>query len=142
MGEPEEPMDRMRTGLEHRLRRAVRQIGEQHRHLRQLDAEFDRAVRESALDALSTWLERYAEALRAHFALEEEVIFPALHGLDTARATAISRLELDHGHLLETLDLMRGPDGPERLPVELPRLRERLRDHERREEELMETLIG
>lgn len=137
-------MDAMEIGLRHRLRRALRQMEGQHRHLKPIYAELVRAVDGSAASEMREWLSRYREALAAHFALEEEVLFPALRGLHPQRVGDLDRLSDDHqrfqAKLLEiegALLTACGPDNASRIAA----FRDSLEDHERREERLVVQLL-
>lgn len=127
-------MDGMRTGLRHRLQRALRRVEEQHRHLRAIQDEIDRAVSGEASE-ISDWVARLRDALRAHFDLEEQVVFPALHGLVPALRQELERLEREHGNFLGMLDDL--VDGRELRAAVLRALREQLALHERQEERVM-----
>ena len=79
-------MTEFEAGLHHRLRRVAQQTVDQHRLLAGLQREIERALGGDAPAQAHAALERYATALRAHFELEQTIVFPALHGL--ARALA------------------------------------------------------
>jgi iron-sulfur cluster repair protein YtfE (RIC family) len=138
-------MDGMRTGLEHRLRRTERRIVEQHRHIRELTVELDRAAEAGRSAEVRTWLHRLEEALRAHFELEEDVVFPALHGMEPSQVAALERLVREHGEMLEQLRRVRDATSEaEQGTVSdgLPALRSQLSDHERREEALVKAVMS
>jgi len=131
-------------GLRHRLRRTLRQIEEQHRALRPLFEELEGAFEHAELASILEWLERYRNALEAHFTLEEDVLFPGLQGLDPAAESEIVALGCDHGRHLDVLaDLdsrLRGSFG--RPEAELLRsLSDGLQAHERREIALVERIL-
>lgn len=90
-------MDPLDTGLRFRLRRAARQIGQQHQHLREVLASLQRSLGDGAPpDAMRDQLDRYREALDAHFSLENDVLFPALHGLRPEHTGELEVLEAEH----------------------------------------------
>ena len=71
-------MESPEPGLRYRMRRALRQMGDQHRGLREIHERLASALaagnRREATDAFV----RFRHALGAHFELEEGVFFPAL----------------------------------------------------------------
>ncbi len=137
-------MDAMEIGLRHRLRRALRQMEGQHRHLKPIYAELVRAVDGRGASEMQEWLLRYREALEAHFALEEEVLFPALRGLHPQREGDLDRLSEDHqrfqGQLLEIERGLRTAYGHESAS-RIEAFRESLEEHEKREERLVVQLL-
>jgi Hemerythrin HHE cation binding domain len=132
-------MEGMRAGLRSRLRRAVQRVGEQHRSLREIAVELDRALPSGSRESVDVWLTRMRDGLAAHFELEEKVLFPALHGLDPATMPEIEQLERDHGRFLDGLGALLGRELSESAlaPAHLKGLRERLAAHELREEHLL-----
>ena len=74
----------------------------EHRLLRDVDAELARVAGGAESD-VSEWLERKRDALLAHFEWEEEVVFPAVHGLLPGTEKELEQLERDHGVFLELL---------------------------------------
>jgi hemerythrin-like domain-containing protein len=144
-GGEEDAMDGMRTGLAHRLRRTEKQIVEQHRHIREIGRELDQAAEKGRSADVRTWLHRLEEALSAHFELEEDVVFPALHGLAPSQGDALEGLVREHGELLVTLRHVREATSEAEqgdVSDELPALRDRLGDHERREEALVKAAMS
>lgn len=132
-------MEGMRAGLRSRLRRALQRVGEQHRSLREIAVELDRALLSGSRESVDVWLTRMREGLTAHFELEEKVLFPALHGLDPATMPEIEQLERDHGLFLDGWGALLGRELSESAlaPAHLKALRERLAAHELREERLL-----
>jgi len=123
----------------------VRQIASQHHHLSQaldsLSEAVDRADRERAL----AWFDRLHDAVEAHFALEDRVIFPALHGLRSDRGDELVALSEEHERFLAELWRIRErveagdfPPGAKTLAM----LRVALRSHESREEKLVGDLAA
>lgn len=133
--------DAMQTGLRHRLRRALRRVEAQHQHLRPLLAEAEEASRVGADGPLRERLTRFCDALRAHFELEDQVIFPALHGLSPASQARLETLSDEHGVFLSELLSLQGAAAGSAAEA-LPRLRAALGEHERREEQLLESIVG
>lgn len=103
--------------------------------------ELDRAVATGSHADVERWLARFSEALRSHFELEEMLVFPALPGVIPASRPDLERLEREHGEFLARLgELLRkgAPTGEGLTLIDaLAALRERLREHERVEEELI-----
>ena len=137
-------MESASSGLRFRLRRTLRQIAEQHRQLRDLHAGLRRAMASGERDATREGFRRYREGVGAHFALEDAVLFPALHGLQPARAVDLERLGREHDGFLEALarlasllevELAAFAAGFESLGAELAA-------HERREEEVVSSLTA
>src|SRR5262245_39013258 len=96
-------MESASSGLRFRLRRALRQTEAQHRQLRELGAGLRRAIDSEDRDATREGFRRYREGVGAHFALEDAVLFPALHGLHPGRAADLERLGREHHGFLEAL---------------------------------------
>jgi hypothetical protein len=133
--------DALETGLRHRLRRALRRIEEQHVELRERMRELEtdaRAAGDCCLPCAE--LNRFGDALRAHFELEDDVLFPALNGLNPCSCGDLEALSREHALLLAALrDLAAEPAPP---GDGFDRLRGSLRDHERREEHLVGSILG
>ena len=131
-----------RGGLRWRLRRVARDLAAQHDRLRELVGEINRALESSNAQRAAAAFVRYSDALAAHFALEERVVFPALHGADPRNADTIETLLRDHAslfavtqHLIET-----SPDaGTADWKADFYELRRSLSLHESREEGLVNS---
>lgn len=130
--------DGLESGLRLRLRRAVQRTEGQHRQLRDLLERAEEAARSGA--ELRKPVRLLHDALRAHFELEQEVAFPALHGLAPASERALVELVEEHRAFLRELSGLfdDGAGGP----AEILRFGASLREHERREEELLESIVG
>lgn len=127
-------------GLQLRIRRTAREVADQHDKLRMLVREIHAGLEDSAPERVATAAAHYRDALEAHFALEENVIFPALQGLDPERRGEIDTLLNDHvGFFAEVCWLAdeaadaRSGDWKARFYS----LRRALGQHESREESLM-----
>lgn len=138
-------MQHFETGLEHRLKRAMRQMVDQHRHLGPIRAEVTLALGGGERERSRVAYRNYLEAIEAHFQLEGEVFFPALHGLHPEFASDLDALDREHGVLLAKLRAL-GPrieggaladSGPA-----LEHFSAVLGDHERREERLVERIVA
>ena len=94
----------MVAGLRYRVKRAARQIGEQHRHMEQLLAQLGAALERGERGESRHLLNRYRGALDAHFALEDSTHFPALHGSNPSLLPVLERLVEDHVRFRAELD--------------------------------------
>ena len=86
---------------------------------------------------------RFAEALCAHFAMEEDVDFPALLALDPELRVPLSRLAADHRQLVEDLGevddmLTQAPRADAHRAFD--RLVVVMGSHELREERLLDSM--
>ena len=131
----------MQTGLVHRLRRVVRQMGDQHRRLRALTRGLHEALAPppDPREALSCF-DPYRDALEAHFRLEGEIFFPALHGLHPEWEPRLVALEEEHETLRQELAALRADleaDAAREAGSRLEAFLSRLADHEAREERLV-----
>ena len=96
--------DRDEPGLRKRLARQGTGIASQHRQLDLFVREVSRALRLCQWRDCETAVFRLQGALNAHFAVEEQVVFPALHGLHSELADKLLALERDHERLREDVD--------------------------------------
>jgi hemerythrin HHE cation binding domain-containing protein len=132
--------DALETGLRHRLRRAVRRSESQHGQLRALLAEIEAPLRTGTRVVATDLVARLRDALRAHFELEDQTLFPALHGLRPDVSAPIEVLSREHADFLAELGAALGAaSGCDRDAF--VRLRAALGDHERREEALLESVV-
>ena len=136
-------MESMETGLRYRLKRAARQIGIQHRHLDGIRLELGEAVADGAVDSAGDAFQRYCSAVEAHFILEDEVFFPAIHGLHPEHGGELESLSREHGEFTEQLRGM--ADQMERAGLEafaksFRSYVQSLVAHEGREEQLVSKL--
>jgi iron-sulfur cluster repair protein YtfE (RIC family) len=136
-------MDPMATGLRYRLRRASRQIAEQHKHMRELARELEQALADQLPDKLKDVLLRFRGAMDAHFALEDGVFFPALHGLHPEQRSELEELSRQHqnfGVELERLRQRLEEGSLERFGTAFHELVKGLSLHEQREEKVVRSL--
>jgi hypothetical protein len=136
----------METGLRHRLKRVVRQMADQHRHLRPIQADLAEALaRDGRVRPAQDAFARYRQAIDAHFALEGEMFFPALHGLRPDWQEALEALDREHEGLRDALSEVGRRIGAGTLAeagAALAGFASELRDHEGREEQLVARLEG
>ncbi len=138
-------MDAMQSGLRYRIKRAVRQMGEQHGRLRACFTEIRMALARGDASGSQEALERLRVALEAHFELEDDVFFPALHGLRPDCAEGLERLTREHVGFAEALrrlekELERaGVDACERA---FEAFVGSIAEHEAQEERLVGTIAG
>jgi hypothetical protein len=133
------------TGLEHRLKRAARQMVDQHRHLGPIRAELAAALANGSAGLSVRAFRNFFEALEAHFRLEGEMFFPALHGLHPEFASDLYELDRDHVRLVEQLSSLgrrieAGETGG--CSAALEAFEAELGEHERREETLVERIVA
>ncbi len=91
-------------GLRIRLARQGTGIAVQHRQLDVFVREVSQALRRGQRRDCETAVFRLQGALNAHFAVEEQKIFPALHGLHFELADKILALERDHERLRKDVE--------------------------------------
>jgi len=136
-------MNQMETGLRHRLRRAVKQIGTQHEHLRSAHRAVSDAAAAGDLDEIHACLDRLCGAIDAHFALEESVFFPALHWLHPPSEGELVALVDEHAahrtELERLRELLANAPLAEFVAV-YDAFAERTAEHEGREERLLASL--
>ncbi|MBW2287387.1 MAG: hemerythrin domain-containing protein [Deltaproteobacteria bacterium] len=138
-------MNEFETGLRHRLRRALRQMAHQHEHLRALRRRLDEALERGAVDAACAAADRLHQALKAHFELEDAVIFPAFHGLAQRSAQDLNALAREHRRYLLEFERLRAQLGTTALATFAGAYRAfsaAVDDHEQREETLLSSLEG
>lgn len=131
-------------GLRLRLAHEAKRIASQHHHLHALELTTRRSVERGDREEMQAALLAYRGALDAHFDLEEQVHFPALHGLAPALRAQLDELTRDHQRIRAELDrlaqaLADGDAVAQRaalLPA-LANLAADLRTHETREETLL-----
>ena len=105
--------DNTQPGLRLRFAHEARRIAGQHGYLDALAAAIRCAIETSAVSELRKALSDFRYALESHFALEEQLHFPALHGLQPELAGDLARLTREHTELRAELDRVttHHPDG-------------------------------
>ena len=133
------------AGLRYRMRRALRQIGEQHRQLHEIHDRLGGAVASGARSEAREAFVRYRHAIGAHFELEDGVFFPALHGLHPEEQGDLEALSRDHVNLLGALQRLLPlleETSLARFGAGLDAFRSDFGQHERREEALVARITG
>jgi hypothetical protein len=131
------------SGLRYRVRRALRQIGDQHRQLHELRDRIAAAVAAGDRDALRDAFVRYRHAIGAHFELEDGVFFPALHGLHPEQRGDLEDLSREHVDLLgelRRLAALAETPGTGPFGAAFAAFGDAFARHERREEGLVSRL--
>jgi hypothetical protein len=123
-----------------RVGREAMRIAAQHHQLDQFHAVFEDALTRGDLSGARVSFANFADALEAHFSLEEEFYFPALHGYRRDLASELARLARDHAALRTgfaqlSAELARGDRAA--CQCELEAWLARLLAHERDEEALL-----
>lgn len=127
-----------------RVRQAARQIQTQHERLDPMFADLHRALSNDDMRHAQNAAFRLEGAMRAHFLLEEYVLFPALCGIRPDYEDQLKVLEQGHvsvgGALREVIDQILGSQLG--LAAEtLTDLASTLAAHERLERSLLESLV-
>jgi hypothetical protein len=131
------------SGLRYRIRRALRQIGDQHRALREIREALHGALAAGDRPELRESFVRYRHAIGAHFELEDGVFFPALHGLHPDARERLEALGAEHLGLLDRLQRLAplvdaaALDG---FAAGFAAFGDEMMDHEGREEALVSRL--
>lgn len=127
------------VGLNRRLLIEARRMTKQHERLGMLWTALLEPLANDDLEGARRPLEVLADGLRAHFSVEEDVEFPALHRGDPARSAALQRIIEEHVHFRKTLDRMQAlvaRSDLEGLSEAAAELAAEMSDHEAREEAL------
>ena len=138
-------MDLKQDGLRRRVGIEARRISSQHRQLDQFYGMLAEALRRERPAEVRSAFQRFRDALEAHFTMEDEIHFPALHGLRPDLEPQLSALVTEHGAFREQLESLQGHfDRSELDPGAglLDELVTRLAAHEGREEKLLADLPG
>lgn len=126
-------------GLRLRLAHASRRLPVQHDFLDALLATTGRALERTDAAEAQEAMRGFRGALEAHFQLEEEVHFPALHGLQPRCGAELEALVREHHALRDRLLALEGRLGREpgsAVAPDFAELAHALRQHESREERL------
>jgi iron-sulfur cluster repair protein YtfE (RIC family) len=131
---------RIEVGLRLRMKREVTRIKAQHRRLEDLRHEVTSEISRRSVETAGVAFGRFAEALEAHFIVEEQIFFPAVHGLDGNNGEAIEALLEDHARIRRRVTELRGHFSSGNgfgCAVQLDALVGDLRVHEQEEERVM-----
>ena len=127
-------------GLRLRLAHASRRLPVQHEFLDALVATTRRALERSTPVEAREALHAFRGALESHFALEEHLHFPALHGLEPSLGAEIEELVREHHALRDRVLVIEGRLGREprdAVARDFVELGGAMREHEGREERLL-----
>ncbi len=130
-------METVGTELRNHLKRASDQIQAQHRRLEPLFEDLGSVLEGGSSRDAQTAAFRLDGAVKAHFLLEEEVVFPAIRGLRPQHQVELEALAADHQSLgagLQTVidQILKGQLDLAAASLESCRLA--MKDHENREE--------
>jgi iron-sulfur cluster repair protein YtfE (RIC family) len=125
-----------------RLAHEARRIAGQHAYLDALESTTLRALERGDAVEMRQALDGFHGAVDSHFTLEEQVHFPALHGLRTELEPELLDLVREHEQFrsaLARLDagVRRSPPDAAELAAEFRELTADLGRHEQREEQLL-----
>ncbi len=136
--EPRDTMDQ--PGAHKRMSLEARRISSQHRKLNMLHRVVVDAINRARPAECITAFKRFREALDSHFSLEDELYFPALHGLRRDLSATLERLSQEHAALRSRLAELEAAFVEARLD-ECARLLDTvgaaIADHESREEQVL-----
>ena len=133
-------------GLRMRLAHEARKIAAQHEILDGLERDTLRALESADAAVMRDVLDDFASALDGHFTLEEDVHFPALHGLDESCTAELDALVRDHRVIRGGIaQVVTGAGRPvaarDPLVAAFREVMTTLRDHEKREEALFARVV-
>jgi hypothetical protein len=132
-------MNLKQNGLEKRLEFEARRISSQHRQLDAFHEMVARAIEGGDPSAVLAAFMRFRDALEAHFAMEDEVFFPALHGLRPELEGELTALIQEHRGYRAQLERVQAHFDGEQIAEGgrvLEAMVEALIAHETREERL------
>jgi iron-sulfur cluster repair protein YtfE (RIC family) len=130
-------------GLRLRMTQEARRISSQHRQLAGLYALVTRALERRSPAQARVAFERFRDALDAHMSLENELYFPALHGLRPDLEAELAGLVREHRRFRRSLDRLAGSFGDGDASAcsrGLASFAAAFAEHEQREERLMESI--
>jgi iron-sulfur cluster repair protein YtfE (RIC family) len=125
-----------------RLAHEARRIASQHAYLDALEATTLRALERGERVEMRQALDGFHGALDSHFTLEEQIHFPALHGLQSELEPELMELVREHERFRSALGQLdagvrRSPPDPAELAASFRDLAAALGRHEQREEQLL-----
>jgi iron-sulfur cluster repair protein YtfE (RIC family) len=136
-------MNLKQNGLEKRVQIESRRISSQHRQLDQFHELVATALEHGEPAQVRSAFTRFRDALEAHFSVEDDVYFPAVHGLRPELERDLTALVADHREMRRQLEKVQALFDADRLAeggASLDAMVTVLIDHERREEQLLDRL--
>lgn len=136
-------MDLKQNGLEKRVQIESRRISSQHRQLDQFHELVATALEHGEPAQVRSAFTRFRDALEAHFSVEDDVYFPAVHGLRPELERELTALVADHREMRRQLEKVQALFDADRLAeggAALDAMVTALIDHEAREERLLDRL--
>jgi iron-sulfur cluster repair protein YtfE (RIC family) len=136
-------MNLKQNGLEKRVQIESRRISSQHRQLDQFHELVAAALEHGEPVQVRGAFTRFRDALEAHFSVEDDVYFPAVHGLRPELERDLTALVADHREMRRQLEKVQALFDADRLAeggAALDAMVTVLIDHERREEQLLDRL--
>ena len=136
-------MDANGNELRDRLKRAADQIQGQHRRLEPLFEQLSSALASGVSRDAQTAAFRLDGAIRAHFQLEEKIVFPAIRGLCSQNDTGLEALVEDHRGFGVALQAIIDQILGAQLDLAAQALEKfwlAIKDHESREEAFLDAL--
>jgi len=136
-------MEAAEVELRGRLKRAAGQIQTQHRRLEPFFEDLSRALASGTSRDAQNAAFRLDGAIKAHFLLEEKIIFPAIRGLPSEHHADIEALAEDHRRLGAALQAVIDQILEARLDLAAQSLEKSwlaIKDHEYREETFLNAL--
>jgi hypothetical protein len=97
-------MGPMAAGLRFRVQRAAKKIPQQHRHIDELFGRLQAALTRDGLPEVKEMFLQYHGAIEANFAIEDDVFFPALHGLHPELGAELQKLCDEHRSFSKDLE--------------------------------------
>jgi iron-sulfur cluster repair protein YtfE (RIC family) len=131
------------TEIRERLKRAADQIQAQHRRFEPLFEELTRSLASGTCREAQTAVFRIDGAIKAHFQLEERIVFPSIRGLYPERQAELEELSKDHREIGAGLQSVIDPILEEKLDLAAQALEKcwrAVKDHEVREEAFLNGL--
>lgn len=135
-----QPVERSEPGLRLRMKSEARRIAQQHARLEELRERVTVELVNLSLASACTEFEVLAEALEAHFRVEERVFFPAVHGQGGALGQDVEALVREHQSLRQRIGTVRSHFAASNglaCAITLDKLIQELQRHEREEERVM-----
>jgi iron-sulfur cluster repair protein YtfE (RIC family) len=136
-------MNLKQNGLEKRVQIESRRISSQHRQLDQFHEMVATALEHGDPAQVRSAFTRFRDALEAHFSVEDDVYFPAVHGLRPQLESELTSLVADHREMRRQLEKVQDLFDADRLAeggAALDAMVSVLIEHETREERLLDQI--